>query len=64
MADVAETSTIKRLLKEGKSRDEIAQIMVDERIAATVGDARFLIAFDLGETDGDLIQAERNDTRA
>lgn len=53
--------SITEMLAPGCTRDEVTAMLVRDRICADIGNARFMIAFALGETTGNLCNVQERD---
>lgn len=53
--------TINEMLAKGMTREQVEQELVRLNVVASIGDAREMVAFALGETTGDLHNAEVRD---
>lgn len=53
--------TIADMLAKGMTRDEVARELVRNNTVSNIKDAQIMIAFALGETTGDLRNADERD---
>ncbi|MBK8188951.1 MAG: hypothetical protein IPK79_00690 [Vampirovibrionales bacterium] len=46
---------IKELMEQGSTREQVVQVLIDNKFALGEVDAEFIIGIELGEIDGDVI---------
>lgn len=56
-----QTTTITDMLARGMTREEVARELVSMNTVSNIKDAQIMIAFALGETTGDLRNADERD---